>query len=167
MPTNFLRYAGTSGNSGLLTSLLTLMTTELNSLPNGSVIVSSVGGSSGLFTNANTGQAIWGEVFFFAGNPAILPVAGANLAGWWLTSPDSGTTLEPTTAAPARAPDFIIPLPASTTSTTSTVVSGKSSRILVPALQFKVLIQNNAGLTLSTGSVTAPFLKLAACADQY
>ena len=104
MATNFLWYAGTS-NNGLVVPAFNLFTTEMNSLASGSGIVSSVGGSSGVFNNANWGQAMWCELFFFAGAPAITTVSPAALAGWWITSPDGGTTYEPTTTTPARPPD--------------------------------------------------------------
>jgi hypothetical protein len=169
MATNFLRYAGTS-NNGLLTSLLTLMTTELESVANAGTAISSVGGTSGLFTNSNTGQAIWGELFFGVGNPAFTAVAGGNLTGWWLTSPDGGTTFEYETTGgsgipPGRAPDWIIPGPGAVAVPTGSVL--KSGVVRVPALAFKVYIQNNMGATLGAGSTTVPFLKLAPCADQY
>lgn len=167
MATNFLWAAGTS-NSGLLNTAFNIMTTELESLGSGSGIISSVNGSSGLFTNSTTAQAIWADIFFFAGNPSITPTAGANLAGWFMTSPDSGTSLELTTVVPARAPDFIIPVPASATNTTSTNLTARTSGIVrVPALQFKVFVQNNLGVTMSTGATTAPFLKMATFAVQY
>lgn len=167
MPTNFLRTAGTS-NSGLLTSLVSLMTTELQSLANAATALSSVNGASGKFTNADTAQAQWGEMFFSVGNPGIgsAVVAGGNLTGWFMTSPDSGTTYEEDVSGSAipRAPDFIIPLPA-TTITAAHVF--KSGIVRVPALQFKVKVQNNTGQTFGNGGTTAPFLKLAPCADQY
>jgi len=167
MPTNFLWQAGT-GNSGLLVSSFTIVSTELKSLASGTVVVSSVNGSSGLFTNSNTGQAIWADVFFYAGNPAVTPTAGANVAGWWLTSPDSGVTFENTTLVPARAPDFIIPLGTVTTNTASTIASGRSSGIVrVPALQTKVLIHFNLGVTMSAGGTTSPFITVSAYAVQY
>src|SRR6185312_9275681 len=112
MATNFLYAAGTS-NSGLLTAAVTLMSTELNALASAGVIISSVGGTSGLFTNSNTAQGIFADLFFTLGTVTSMSV-GANLTGWFLTSPDSGTTLESTTVVPPRAPDFIVPLDATT-----------------------------------------------------
>lgn len=162
--TPFLRYPGTL-NNGLLAALLTLMTTELESVTNGSLALSSVGGSSGLFTNANTGQAIWGELYYDSGSPNLsTPSAGANLTGWWITSPDGGTTFEQTTDAPARPPDWLIQVV--NLSITANWVF-KSGIVRVPALPFKVLVQNNLGVTLSSGTTNAPYLKLAPCADQY
>jgi len=170
MATNFLRYPGTSSNNGLLTSLLTLMTTELESIANLGTAISSVGGTSGLFTNSNTGQAIWGELYFGVGNPAFTAVAGGNLSGWWLTSPDGGTTFEYETTGgsgvtPGRPPDWTILGPGAVAVPTGSVL--KSGIIIVPALPFKVYVQNNMGNTLGSGGTTAPYLKLAPCADQY
>jgi hypothetical protein len=64
--TPFLWQPGTS-NNGLYAPSLTLMTTELNSLASGSVAVSSVGGTSGVFSNANTGQVIWSPMMLTIG----------------------------------------------------------------------------------------------------
>lgn len=147
---------GTS-NSGLLTSVLDLMTTELNALANAALIVSSVGGSSGKFTNSNTGQAVWGELYLTLGTVTSM-TAGGNYAGWFLTSYDSGTTYESTTVAAPRAPDFIIPIDA----TTGNKVYKASGLVRIPALQFKVLIQNNSG---QAATATGNTLKLAPIAE--
>lgn len=167
MPTNFLWYAGASSNSGLLASAQNLLTTELESLTNGSVAVSSVNGTSGVFNNSNFGQGIWADLFFNVGNPGIGSAlsAGANLTGWFLTSPDGGTTFEPTGAAPARPPDFIIPMPA-TTITASTVYKS-AGLVRIPALQFKCLVQNNTGQTFGNGGTAVPYLNVAPSAVQY
>lgn len=166
MATNFI-WAPGSSNDGLLTTAVSLMTTELQSLTNTSVIISSVNGSSGVFTNSNTGQAMVGEIFWNVGNPGVGSSlsSGANIAGWFLTSWDSGTTYEQTSVAPSRPPDFIIPLPA-TTITASTTYKA-SGPIMIPALKFKVIVQNNTGQTLGNGGTTAPSLKLAPFAMQY
>lgn len=167
MATNFLWAAGTS-NSGLLVPAFNLMTTELKSLTNASVIVSSVNGASGKFTNSNTAQGVYSNLYYYAGNVACTPsTVGGGLTGWFLTSPDSGTTLEPNNAAPARPPDFTIPLPTSALSTTNTTVYASQGRVILPALQFYVLIQNNCGVTLGAGGTTSPFLLCAPSALQY
>jgi hypothetical protein len=133
----------------------------------GSVIVSSVGGSSGIFTNSNTAQAIWGDIFYYPGNAGCTPTAGGNLAGWFLTSLDGGTTFESQTVVPARPPDFIIPLPASAIGGANTIVYRSAGIVRVPALEFYVLVQNNAGVTLGAGATTSPSLKLAPYSVQY
>jgi hypothetical protein len=149
---------GTS-NNGLIASLLTLESTELNALTNTSIALSSVGGSSGLFTNANTGAAIYGEMSLTLGAIGSALSAGANIAGWFIRSLDSGSTFEQSSAAPPRAPDFIIPLPATTISAAAQFASGT---IRLPSVQFKVLLQNNTGQTLAATSNT---LKLAPIAQ--
>jgi hypothetical protein len=145
-------YATGTSNSGLIASLLTLQSTEMNSLANAALIVSSVGGSSGKFTNANTGQAVFGDVFLTLGAIGSTLTAGANLAGWFLVSPDSGSTYESLTVAAPRPPDFIIPLPTSTIS--GGAVYKSAGRVVIPALQFKVLVQNNTGQAFASSANT-------------
>jgi hypothetical protein len=147
---------GTS-NSGLLATAFNLMTTELDSRANAAVIISSVGGSSGKFTNADTAQAKWGEIYLTLGTVTTMTAGGA-LSGWFLTSYDSGTTYESTTVVPPRAPDFIVPLDA----TTGNKVYKASGLVRIPALQFKVMIQNNSGQSFTASGNT---LKLAPIAE--
>ncbi len=163
MATNFL-WSATSP----LVSAFNLMTTEIESLTSGSVIISSVGGTSGVFTLTNTGQSIFGDIFFSFGYPGVGSAlsAGANIAGWFLTSPDGGTTYETPYYAPPRSPDFIIPCPATTISAGAAPFKA-TGLVRMPPLQFKVMIQNNTGQTLGNGSTTVPYLKLAPVAMQY
>ncbi len=151
MSTNFLWYAG-SGSNGLLTTLLSLLTTELESLTNGSGVLSSVNGSSGVFNNSNTGQGQLADLFFNVGNPGIgsaISIGGC-LSGWFLTSPDGGTTFESTASVPVRTPDFSIPLPNTTISAGSVFKSNQP--VIIPALPFKVYAQNNLGQTIGNPS---------------
>jgi hypothetical protein len=161
MTTPFLWGLGSS-NSGLLATLLTLQSTELNSLANGSVVLSSVGGVSGKFTNADTAGAIWAELFLTLGAIGSALSAGANVAGWFISSADSGTTYEKSSAAPARAPDFIIPLPATAISAADQFKA--AGKVLLPSLQFKVLLQTNPGQALAASANT---LKLAPISVQF
>ncbi|HEV2550800.1 MAG TPA: hypothetical protein VGU20_26040 [Stellaceae bacterium] len=164
MPTNFLWDAGTS-NNGLLTSAFSLLTTELNSIASTDSALSSVGGSSGVFTNGNTAQAIFAELQFeFGAAVGSALSAGANLAGWFVQSQDGGSTFEATASnAPLpRAPDFIIPLPATTIAIAA--IYKAQGLVRVPALQFKVFLLNNSGQPLpSSGNI----LQIAPVAVQY
>lgn len=160
--TDFLWDPGTS-NNGLITPAVTLMTTELNSVANAGTAVSSVGGTSGVFNNSNFAQGMIGNVYLTLGAIASAVAAGGNIAGWWLESPDAGTTYENTVsgAALARPPDFILPVPA-TTITAGWNFAGVMVR--VPALVTKVFIQNNLGQTLASSGNT---IKIALPAMKY
>ena len=163
MTSNFLWYPGASNNTGLLASALTVLSTEtaFSGLTNTSIVLSGSSGApgTGIFTNANTGQAIFGDVFFVSGG-AITPSGVPVLSGWFIVSPDGGTTWEAAGATPPRPPDFVIPLP---TSVASGAIYKSQSRVILPALQFKVLLQNNATATLGTGNT----IKIAPFATQY
>lgn len=151
MTANFLWNSGTS-NNGLLVTALALETSELNTLTNGSTALSSVGGSSGAFNQSNTAQAMWADLFLTLGAIGSALAAGANIAGWFVLSYDGGTTFEATATALSRPPDFLIPLPASTISAAS--VAKASGKVLMPALPFKVLTQNNTGQSLASSANT-------------
>jgi len=157
MATNFLWYAG-SGNNGQLVSPFNILTTELNGITTTSVAPSTVIHSTGIVSNSDTGQGVWGEIFFTSGG-AVTGAAGANVCGWFLASKD-GSTFEPTAAAPARPPDFIIPTP-----TTLAAATYKAAGLIrLPVLPFKVILQNNVGGTLyATGNI----ITLAPVAIQY
>lgn len=155
MAQTFLQDPGTNGFIG---SLLTLMSTELNALANGISAVSSVGGSSGVFSQSSIANAITGMVSFQSGG-AFTPTAGAALYGWFLRSPDGGTTFEKTvtssTAVPplARAPDFVIPLDAVAYASNDIALSQDDDRTALAAPSCKVVIWNLAGATLpATGN---------------
>lgn len=164
MATDFL-WAGGTSNNGLLTAAVTLMSTELNSVVNAGTAVSSVGGASttGVFKNSDFAQAMIGNLYLTLGTISSAVSAGGNVAGWWLESPDGGTTYENTVsgAAQARPPDFILPVPA-TTITSGWVFPGVLVR--VPALVTKVFIQNNLGQTLASSGNT---IKLGVFGMQY
>jgi hypothetical protein len=165
MPTPFLWNPGPS-NNGLLNPAASLMTTELQSLANNAVIISSVGGTSGVFNNSFTAQSVLADLFFNVDNPGIgiALTAGAVLSGWWLTSYD-GSTFESQTVAAARAADFVIPMP------TAIIAAGSVYRsqgfVTLPALRYKVLILNSTGQPFSNGATTAPALIVAPYALQY
>jgi hypothetical protein len=151
----FLWGAGAS-NNGLITSALALMTTELNSLASGSGIISSANGLStnGVFADTLTGQAILGDVYFKLGGSAT-PTAGANIAGWFLTSPDGGTTYENTTVSPARAPDFVIPVPANAYTGGGQVFKTPGvHKVILPATYFKLYVVGTLGVSLPSSGNT-------------
>lgn len=143
--TPFLWQPGTT-NNGLFAPALTLMSTELGSLASGSVALSSAGGSGGVFTNSNTGQVIWAPLVLTLGSTAGAFQTGANLSCWFLQSLD-GATFENGSAAPPRAPDVVFPLPATSLAAAAMFLSQGLARI--PALNFKVLCQNNSGQPLN------------------
>lgn len=158
--TPFLWEQGTL-NSGLYAPTITVMSTELNSLASGSVTVSSVGGTSGVFTNANTQQVIWSPMVLTLSTTAGAFQTGGNLSCWFLQSLD-GVTFENNAAAPPRAPDAVFPLPATTLSSTTMFLA--QGLVRVPALKFKILCQNNSGQSFNaTGNTIA----LAPTAVQY
>ena len=151
-----------AGTSGFITSLFNLMTTELNALGNGAIATSSVGGSSGVFSQTNFVNAQKVFVIFTAGG-AFTPTAGGCLSGWWDMSDDGGTHFEKTVAATAmpRPPDFYIPLFA------SAYASGDRSWSPVaraPWPSCKIVVQNNSGVALSASGHT---LQAACVAEKY
>jgi hypothetical protein len=165
MTSPFLWGAGSS-NNGLYQSALTLMTTELNSLASGSGVVSSAGGLStnGVFNNTLTGQAVLGDVYFNLGGSAT-PTAGANIAAWFMTSPDGGTTYEDTTVALSRAPDFIIPVGVHAyTGGGQVFKSNGVHKVIVPATYFRLYVVGTLGVALPPSGNT---LKLASPTINY
>lgn len=161
MPTNFLWNSGTS-NNGLLATAFNLLSTELNTLTNTSIAVSSVGGTSGVFNQSNTAQAMLGELFLTLGAIGSALSAGACIAGWFVESYDGGTTFEQSSVAETRPPDFIVPLPATTIGAAS--IFKAAGLVRLPALPFKVMLQNNTGQSFAASANT---LKLAPIAAQY
>lgn len=149
---------------GLIASAITVMTTELNNLANGSSALSSVNGSSGVFNSTSFAQAVWADIFLNIGGPNLAGTlaAGANVAGWFLPSPD-GTVYEwsqGNTIAPPRPPDFIIPLPAATSLAAASIFKSAGMVLLNPTQQ-KLIIQNNSGQTLSPSTTASPYIKIA------
>jgi hypothetical protein len=117
-PTNFLQASGTNG---YIATPFNLMASELDNLKNGAGATSSIGGRNGVFTREHTGNAIFGAIYFVSGGNFTPTVAAADFAGWFLASPDGGSTFETVVQTPnntnlalTRPPDFIIPLGAGT-----------------------------------------------------
>jgi hypothetical protein len=158
--TNFLEYSG--GTNGFLQAPFNLMSTELNTLSNGSSAVSSVGGTSGKFTQTNWSSGIWGVIHFVSGG-AFTPTAGGYLAGWFLYSPDGGSTFEKTVSNTdmPRSPDFTIPLFASAYATSDIA---QSPLIRIPWWSHEVFVLNHSGAALPSGG---NLIKGASVAIQY
>lgn len=147
----FVDFLYDPGTNGYIVAPFSLQTTELNGLASAAVVLSSVNGVSGVFTQTSFGNAMWGYVSFKSGG-VFTPVAGGVLSGWWVNSPDGGTTFEKASAAIPRQPDFIIPLNASAYASSDIVYA--PSPVLLPAPSCKVLLQNGAGVALpATGNV--------------
>lgn len=152
MPSNFLL---TPGTNGFIATPFDLMTTEMNSLGSGNAATSSVGGSSGVFSQSNTVNAMFGSLWFTAGG-AFTPTAGGFLAGWFLRSTNGGTTFEDiiataSTTQPAlpRAPDFTIPVFENAAFSANKIKWAQGGHIRLPWESFKVVIQNLSGVALS------------------
>jgi hypothetical protein len=164
MPTNFLQATGGS-TVGYFSAVTTLISSEMVSIGSSLTMVSaSTFTSSGSF-----GQAIWGEVYFYT-SATFAPVAGGYLSGWFLRSPNGGTTFESTTGssgiAIGRAPDFTIPF--STVSYASSDVIGGSGLVRMPWSPSRVFIMNNSGATMpASNSTNYPAIKLGPVAVQY
>jgi hypothetical protein len=141
--TSFLYAAGTNGYT---TSPFSLFTTELNALGSGSVIISSVNGTSGKFTQSNFGNSIWGHIWFKAGG-AFTPTGSPSISIWYVNSTDGGTTFEKSSVALPRSPDIVIPMTASAYASGDIVYAPGLVRL--PAPTVKLLCQNNAGVAFS------------------
>lgn len=150
---NFL-YA--TGTYGFITATFDLLTTELNTLASASgVATSSVGGTSGKFSQTNTGSAIQANIWFTSGG-AFTPAAGAYLAGYFLRSHDGGTNFETliatasaTVPALPRSPDFIIPCYEGGTALASgNIKYAQGPSVLLPVTTFKVVLHNLTGAAL-------------------
>ena len=86
---------------------------------------------------------------------------GGNISCWLLQSID-GSTFESSASAPPRAPDVVFPLPAATLSAPATFLA--QGLVRLPALNFRVLCQNNSGQALNAAGNT---VVLAPTAVQY
>ena len=152
--TPFLYDSGTT-NNGLLASYLTLMTTELNTLATAGVIVSSAGGLStnGVFNSTLTGRSLYADVYLTLAS-AVTTLAGSVLSGWFMTSPDAGTTYEQVALAPPRTPDFVIPTPVGLLVTPFVYKSIGVHKVQVPATYFKIVVQSSLGVSMPASGNT-------------
>jgi hypothetical protein len=139
----------------LLGSVLTLLSTELNSLASSTTAgaISSVGGTSGLFNNTVGGGSMDGytlatlELSLAAPAGALTANTAANV--WFLSTVD-GTNYEDGSASviPARLPDAVFPVRA--VSTAQRILR----RALLPQGNWYVLIQHNTGQTWNASGNT-------------
>lgn len=143
----------TPGTNGFVATPFDLETTELNALANGNTATSSVGGSSGVFTQSSIANAPQGSMWFTSGG-SFTPTAGGQILVWFLRSPDGGSTFEKAVSNTAfpRPPDAIIPLFGSAyASGDKSWVSG--AIVDLPWESFKVVVMNNSGAALpATGN---------------
>ena len=152
--TDFLLEPGTNGS--IIGTPLVLMTTELNALASGACAVSSVGGTSGVFSQTNTGSGPVGMPYLTSGG-SFTPLAGQVLYGWYELSYNGGTNFESqlTTCSTTQAPfqrqaDFVIPLSA-VAYASSSLAWGPLS--FLPWLSYKVVIWNTGTTALpATGN---------------
>ena len=121
--------------SNAVGSVSTIVTTELNSLANNSLVVSSVAGSSGVIT-APTQPQLLVELFVTFGTA---PTANTSILVWFLKTIDGGTSYEDGSSAvtPTRNPDLIFSVNAVTTGQHLQKICD------TPQTNFKVLIKNN------------------------
>lgn len=133
---------------------VSLLTTELNSLANNTNVVSSVGGTSGVFANTQGTTSfdgyVEGKVELNLGAPSTTVTANTDVQLWFLLAVD-GTNYEDGGASvtPARLPDLVIPLRAVSTA------QRVARRCLIPVGSFKVLLRNNGtGVTLAASGNT-------------
>lgn len=137
---------------------VSLLTTELNSLATATNVISSVGGSSGVFDNvqatSNLNAYIRGKVELVLAAYTGTPSAGAAILLWFLKSVD-GTNYEDGGASvtPARNPDLVIPVAA-----TASGPQRITPECWIPVGKFKVLARNTLGLTLAASGNTVKVL---------
>lgn len=160
MATNFLEATGTNG---FIATPFNLLSTELNALATANSATSSVGGTSGVFSQTNYASAIWAELYFVSGG-AFTPASPNYIAGWFLFSPDGGSTFELTVANTdlSRTPDFTIPLFASAYASGN--IAQASGLVRVPWWSNKVFVNSHAGASLPA---TGNLIKAAPVAIQY
>jgi hypothetical protein len=146
MTSTLIHSAGAS--SGYLVSPFSLTSTAmLSGAANAGYFLSTAS-----FNQTNTGNAQNGYIWIVTNSTSPQQTAGGNLAGWFMLADASGAfEVESTVAGTSRPPDFIIPFP----STSTTIVAAGNyfsipSPVPLPWQNFKVFVQNNAGLTLGT-----------------
>lgn len=128
-----------NSTTGYSIAAFNVLTTELNAVTSGNL--ATLGANK---TQTDTGSAIFADIWFKSGG-AFTPTGAPNFSIWFIRSTDGGTTFELSTVAPPRQPDAIIQLG------TAAYASGNivyTVGVRLPAQNFKVLLQNNSGVTL-------------------
>jgi len=126
----------------LQTNTVTLLSTELNSLANNSLAISSVGGTSGVFNFAIGGSDLDGyqelELELVIASMGGTPTAYTGFSVWFLRA-INGTNFEDGSGSvePARGPDRVIPIRPVSTAQRITV------ECKAPRGVNKILIKNN------------------------
>ena len=134
-----------AGTNGFTVAPFDLLTTELNSLATGNTAISSVGGSSGVFSQTQTLGYIWGVLCFVSGG-SFTPTGGG-IDVWFLGKDDDANHQKYTANADqARAPDAYINFLA--TAHASGDVVGARGLTRLPAHPFKVLARPTPGVSL-------------------
>ena len=121
-------------------SAVTLLSTELNSLANGSNAVSSTAILNNAIGQANTDGYVRGKLELNIGAPAAALTLNTGVTVWFLQTVD-GTNYEDGDASttPARLPHIVIPVRA--VATAQRIIQ----RIAVPVGTQKVLVSNGTG----------------------
>lgn len=158
MATNFLAATGTNGFlTASPVTAFSAATTTINSVANAATVISTL-----VFSQTDTAHGLLGYVSLTVGS-SFGPTAGGNITGYWVQSPDGGTTYESTILV--RPPDWMISLSTSTSSSPGTETSGSAYRLsplcAMPWGTFKVAIVNNSGVTLGTSGNSIAFQTVA------
>lgn len=134
---------------------VSLLTTELNSLANNTNVVSSVGGSSGVFDNvqatSNLNAYVRAKVELVLAAYTGTPTASSAVYLWFLKNID-GSNYEDggSSVTPARNPDAVIPVSATASGPQRVIVE-----CWVPVGLFKVLARNaGTGITFAASGNT-------------
>ena len=130
---------------------------DLNSLANGSSVLSSVSG----ITNGTSLDELFDVSIILAISSSTL-VAGASLALWLYPLQSDGSTYGDgaftagTQAArtPGKFPKVVIPLPLITT---TALVGGNEDPLIMPPGTWLPVLQNNSGFTLSSSGNSGKF----------
>jgi hypothetical protein len=150
------RTSWTAGNGQGLTWGAIINSADMASMPNGDSVLSSV---TGVANGTNLDQFMDISCELTIASSAV--AAGANLALWIYPLQEDGSTygdglLTAGTAAavtPAIPPAAVIPLYAST----RTTIIGQANALVLPPGTFKVVIQNNTGFALTSGTQTCDY----------